>query len=78
MSFFDPNRFIDIKNKILTFDGENEIIFKNFCNTNGLQPNIVQEELINFSSSYESIAKSLEGEYACESELSDVSDENID
>ena len=48
LTFFDPNRFIDINNKILTFDGENEIIFKNFYNTNGLQPNIVQEELINF------------------------------
>lgn len=78
LTFFDPNRFIDINNKILTFDGENEIIFKHFCNTNGLKPNIIQEELITFSSSYESIAKPLEGEYACESELSDVSDENID
>jgi len=78
LTFFDLNRFIDIKNKILTFDGQNEIIFKNFCNTNGLQPNIVQEELINFSSSYKSITKSLEGEYACGSELSDVPDENID
>lgn len=30
LKFFDPNRFINIKNKMLTFDGENEIIFKKF------------------------------------------------
>jgi len=62
LTFFDPNRFIDIKNKILKFDGNNEKVFNNFCEIIGLQTDLIKEELINFSASYDMVSKSLEGE----------------
>ncbi|KAL4083479.1 hypothetical protein QTP88_028795 [Uroleucon formosanum] len=60
LTFFDPNRFIDIKNKMLTFDGNNEKVFNNFCEIIGLQTDLIKEELINFSASYDMVSKSLE------------------
>lgn len=43
ITFFDPNRFIDKKNIILTFDVDNETILDNFCEITGQLPNIVKE-----------------------------------
>ncbi|KAL4090876.1 hypothetical protein QTP88_025638 [Uroleucon formosanum] len=77
LTFFDPNRFIDIKNKILTFDGNNEKVFNNFSEIIGLQIDLINEELINFSASYDMVSKSLEGEIKFnDSEESEVIDED--
>jgi transcriptional antiterminator len=68
---------MDIKNNILTFDGNNEKVFNNFCEIIGLQPYLIKEELINFSASYDMVSKSHEGEIKFDdSEESEVTDEN--
>lgn len=43
---------MDKRNNILTFDGNNEEVFNNFCKIIGLQPDLVKEKLINLSASY--------------------------
>jgi len=45
----------------LTFDGNNEKVFNNFCNNFGLQPNLVKEKLIVFLTLGNVVSKSLEG-----------------
>lgn len=77
LKFVNPNRFMNIKNNILTFDGNHEKVFNIFCEIIGLQPDLIKEELINFSASYDMVSKSLEGEIKFDdSEESEVTDED--
>lgn len=85
LAFFDPNRFDDIRNKILLFEGENEQMFNKLCTKAGNDPSCVKEELLSFISYFNSLAKSLDGEFLtideenfnlCESEQSE--DENLE
>jgi transcriptional antiterminator len=68
---------MDIKNNILTFDVNNEKFFNNFREIIGLQPDLIKEELINFSASYDLVSKSHEDEIKFDdSEESEVTDED--